>query len=39
MEKYPDSQAAEAYNQIAEKVMEGSKILLPEDKSETPNQI
>jgi Mrp family chromosome partitioning ATPase len=34
MEKYPDSQAAEAYNLIAEKVMEGNKTILPEDKSD-----
>jgi Mrp family chromosome partitioning ATPase len=34
MEKYPDSQAAEAYNLIAEKVMEGNKAILPEDKSD-----
>ena len=32
MEKYPDSQAAEAYNLIAEKVIEGNKIILTEDK-------
>ena len=34
MEKYPDSEAAEAYNLIAEKVMEGNKTILPEDKSD-----
>ena len=34
MEKYPDSQATEAYNLIAEKVMEGNKTVLSQDKSE-----
>jgi Mrp family chromosome partitioning ATPase len=34
VEKYPDSQAAEAYNLIAEKVIEGNKTILPEDKSD-----
>ena len=34
MEKYPDSQAAEAYNLIAEKVMEANKPTLPEDISD-----
>ncbi len=34
MEKYPDSQAAEAYNLIAEKVMESNQTVLSEDNSE-----
>jgi Mrp family chromosome partitioning ATPase len=33
MEKYPDSQAAEAYNLIAEKILEDNKSILSEDKS------
>jgi Mrp family chromosome partitioning ATPase len=33
MRKYPDSQAAEAYNLIAGKFMEDNKAILPEDKS------
>jgi Mrp family chromosome partitioning ATPase len=34
MEKYPESQAVEAYNLITAKVMGAGQILLPEDKSE-----
>jgi nitrogenase subunit NifH len=34
MEKYPDSQAAEASNLIAEKVMESNQTVLSEDNSE-----
>ena len=34
MEKYPNSQAAEAYNLIAEKVMESNQTVLSEDNSE-----
>jgi MinD-like ATPase involved in chromosome partitioning or flagellar assembly len=34
MKKYPDSQAAEACNLIAEKIMAGSEIILSEDKPE-----
>ena len=33
LQKYPESEVAEACNLIAEKVMEGNKAILPEDKS------